>query len=208
MSNDREENLGDEAMKEFEIEKINFGRIELGIDYEVLTITVINDSMNFIPYGRFFKKDIQEIIQMERSKKSVLKVIEEENVGILNIQESRKLTDYQDLYRLEKDMLDFDTAVDCGFGIVRILSGKYKNQYFLYNSENEEENIGFMLDVYLQIAVKEYDNKSLEKFIHSKDGRIMLNALQNTDDEEVLFDRLENAFISKKGGSNIIPFVK
>lgn len=191
-------------MEKFTIETCELVGLKLGTDYEILTVVIIDEEMNFVPYGRFFRTSIQEIVDKERKGKSVIDIIKEEKQYTSIIQETRPLADHQVVYRLKKDVIDFDTAVECGFGIVRVLNGKYQGQYFLYNSENDDENVGFMLDVYLQIVAKNYDNKNLERYINSENGRMMLSLLQHSDDD-VLFHKLDMAFNNKKGGNNIIP---
>jgi hypothetical protein len=194
-------------MKKFEVKKCNLKTEIKGIDYEILTIEVIDSKMNFLPYGRVFRTNIKNIIQMERQGKSVIEIIDKQNTkrAIFSIEESRPPISKQDFYIIEEDMLDHDTAIDCGFGIIRMLKGVHKGNYFLYNCENEEENIPFMLDVYLQIAVKKYDNKSLERLIDTKSGRQLLKVLKHTDDNALLH-KLDMVFQSKKGGDNILTF--
>lgn len=193
----------------FEIKKYNFKKLAKGIDYEILTIKVIDTEMKFLPYGRVFRTNIKDIIKMDRQGKSVIEIIDKQHTkrSIISIEESRPPINNQDLYLLQEVMVDPDTAIDCGFGIIQMLKGVHKGKYLLYNCGNEEENTPLMLDVYLQIAVKNYDNKSLERLIDTKSGRTLIKVLKYTDDNALLH-KLDMAFLSKKGGDNILAFTR
>jgi len=103
---------------------------------------------------------------------------------------------------LQEGMIDFDTAHDCGFGIIRILKGFHKGKFFLYNSENDDEYLGLMLNLYLKISVKSYENKSLEKIIHTKDGSSLIRALQHSNDID-LCQKLYMSFDNNKDKTRI-----
>ncbi|MCH1624454.1 hypothetical protein [Fredinandcohnia quinoae] len=192
-------------MKKFVIDGTQFVGLQLGDDYEIVTVTTWDHDCNILPYRRAFRKNIMDIIHMNRSGRSIEETVQntENSSDFWFIQATRPLDENQQVYRLKENMIDFDTAIDCGFGIIRVLKGKYEGEYFLYNSENDEEDTGFMLDIYLQIAVKNYDNKSLEKYVNTKYGRQLLRILQLTSDN-ALTHKLDMSFQRKKGGDNLV----
>jgi hypothetical protein len=192
-------------MNKFVIEKCNLYGVQKGVDYEILTVTVMDHEMNFLPYGRFFKKNMWDIVKLKNREKSVEDIVKEQEQSdkAFLIWETRPLRRNQAIFLLKDGMIDFDTAIDCGFGIIRILKGVHKGKYFLYNSENDQRDVPLMLDIYLQIAVKGYYNKSLERFVNTKTGRMHLKLLQHTDDN-ALFHKLDMAFQREKERDNVI----
>lgn len=183
-----------------------------GIDYEILSVQVVDKNIRTIPFERYYSnEDVFEIASQEGRTKSVAEIIEEkygEDESVLTFTTTRPIKKLGQLaYLLAPEDVDIDTAIDCGMGVIRMLKGEYEGFFFLYNSENEEEHIGFMLDIYLQIAVEEYDNKDLEKFYSTKDGKTTLLALKNTDDN-ALPNKLEDAFRKNKGGDNVVNFIQ
>lgn len=194
-------------MKELIIERAEFVGLKEQVDYERLTVEIMDKEMRIIPYGRFFKKDIMDIVNMENRKDLIYKVVKytESRHNVTMFLPTKPLPDIAEVYRLKEDMIDFNRAIDCGFGIIRVLKGKYEGQYFLYNSEIEKEYVPLMLDVYLQLVLNNYDNKDLEKFINTKEGEITLKKLCNSDDIS-LVDKLRESYSMKKGGNNIVKF--
>lgn len=173
--------------------------LERGKDYEILTFTVTNLDMQVIPFGRFFRKDILTYANMknELPLDKVIKEKYEDYPNVFMIHNTRPLKGDVTLFLLEEGMVDFNTAMDCGFGVIKMLTGEHENKYFLYNSENEAENIPLMLDVYLQLSVKDYENKSLHTMIITEFGRDLIKVLQYTDGVD-LYSRLLTSFSNEK----------
>lgn len=190
-------------MKKMVIERTELIGLEKGVDYEIVTSFVIDD-MDFIPSCRFLKnKNLNEFCVQKRGTGWVNFFSKIDGKVGWSIQETKPINDIHEAYRLKENMIDLETAVDCGFGIIRVLKGDYKGQYFLYYIDNDEEYFPLMLDVYLQIAVKDYDNKSLERYVSKKSVRTLLSVLQFGDDNALLH-KLDMSFQSKKGGDNVV----
>jgi hypothetical protein len=181
------------------IDKVTVNDLVQNKDYEILTIAVTNEDMELIPFGRYFKKDILEIANSDKGDSILIDLINE-NYGdkhkVLFIQSTRPLKEEVGLYHLTEGMVDFNTAMDCGFGIIRMLEGEYKGEFFLYNSENDENDLSLMLDIYLQLVVKGYENKSLKEMLNQKFNKELITALQSTDKAN-LYGRLLAKFSDK-----------
>lgn len=192
-------------MKNFMLNKSKVKGIE-GVDYEILSIGVCSEDYDFMPYGRAFRKNLISVIG-ERGNKSLLEVVneQEKNHPFLFLQQSKPLYKGQDIYLLQDGMLNFDNAYDCGFGIIQMLRGNHTGEFFLYNSENEDEDVAFMLDLYLLLTVKIYHNKSIEDLVSTRDGRMLIRSIQKSDDID-LCQKIDMACIGKKNRTNIISY--
>lgn len=186
--------------KKLVIDKLTVEDYKLGIDYEILSYEVERKDFRIVPFGRFTGKNVLEV---ENVEVYVEKLNDLPNVSFAY--RTGTLSKIHDIYFLEDNMVKIDTAIDCGFGVGRILKGKHKGRFFLYHHFSDEERLSLMLDVYLQLSVPGYDHKGLEKFITTRDGRFFVRLFTNTEDTD-LVDRLESVYASKKGGDNIVQF--
>lgn len=179
----------------FELFKTSLKRIEEekgGQDFQIMTHLVWDEDSRIIPYGRFFKKDISVAIG-NKSQKEVREMIKEQEVNSetnILIESTRPIKMLsQDLFLLDEKMIDFDVAVDCNLGIIRI-----DDNYYLYNSEDMKQGeLSLMIDVYLQIVVPSYNNETLEKYFNKKEGYEHIKSLKGADDD-VIFQKLKKSF--------------
>jgi hypothetical protein len=175
----------------FELLQAKFSGLVEGKDYEVLTFKVMNGNFDEVAFGRYYKKDVLKLV----GDKPIQELVKEHKTSReVSILPTKPLVDNATVYLLEVNKtLNIDNAIDCGFGVIKMLTGEFEGNYFLYNSDIDEQNLPIMLDVYLQLSVKDYNNTSLKAMISTKLGRDMLRAIQSTDDTD-LYTRLLNSF--------------
>jgi hypothetical protein len=179
------------------IDKINVKGLVNNKDFEVVTIELTTRDYDIVPLGRIFKNSITPYIEKDRNESLVDVIKKELPKGYMVMTTKPFGSDVEvDLYHLKDGMVDFNTAMDCGFGIIRMLEGEYQGEYFLYNIANDEEDLPLILDIYLQLVVVGYKNDKLKDFVSTSYGKKFINALQSSEGAN-LYRRLQEKFTGK-----------
>jgi hypothetical protein len=184
-----------------------------GVDFEIVSIDVITDDLDVYTAGDYFNVDLNQLVR-NHSKKELLSILENlKPNNTIDITSSLFCYGEGELVIMYKmiDDVDIELAQKIGLGVARMLKGKHKGELFIFNpsriSDDEEENTYcglLMVKIYVQLKYKdEYDDPRLERFIENNPD--FLHILSPTYAEEIK-KQLEEVFMSKKGGNNVVPF--
>lgn len=202
----------------FTIDLVTFENLKEEIDYEIVTLMEMDSYGEMLPNTKVSNKMIFQAIEQKLSNQPLVQFINE--TYQLKLVESKYLHKDMKMYLLTEDMIDFRTATECFYGIVRMKTGDYAGHYFLYDCSDfayfdddmfEEELFdyrGLLLDVYLEIASPYYHNPTLENILYSAEFEPLLEEIMLRK-VTYLVNRLEMAIQLKKNRSNnIIQFKK
>lgn len=190
---------------DFTIDRIEFVGLQKNVDYEIVTM-VNEEPDDFTPFTALNTAEILSIIEKKPVGQPVKTMLQQ--VAIFPLEETSSLLKFEKMYLLTKDLIDFRVAVECGYGIVRMLKGEYAGQYFLYEDfpgidygDEEIDYRNFLLDIYLEIVSPYYHNPTLEAVINDSDGEDLIQMLSFSS-SDYLVHKLDMAITLKKTRKN------
>lgn len=190
---------------DFTIDRIEFVGLQKNVDYEIVTM-VNEEPDDFTPFTTLNTAEILSIIEKKPVGQPVKIMLQQ--AAMFPLEETSSLSKFEKMYLLTKDLIDFRVAVECGYGIVRMLKGEYTGQYFLYEDfsgidygDEEIDYRNFLLDIYFEIVSPYYHNPTLEVVINDSDGEDLIQMLSFSS-SDYLVHKLDMAITLKKTRKN------
>ena len=193
--------------------------LKMGEDFEVVSFMVLDHEFEFYTIDHYFGINSNKLLGRMNLATNEINDFFCEHQKIQNVMSISK-TPYPEqnecnvyFYKM-KGEVNFDYAISVGLGVVKMLKGKYKEEYLLYNFSSfvdDERDIQIdsieemlRLKMYAQLTYPtNFDDKRLEKLLRGEPN--FLAALIPGDSSRIL-KILTSIYNSKKG--KVIPFIK
>ena len=189
---------------------------KLGVDFEIVPLLVMTDDFDFCTVDKFYGVNLKEMLKEYFVKEIEERLLKHPRSKMVHDLSTTRLSYGEDdtviFYKMKGGDVDFHLATALGMGVVRMLSGKYAGEYFLYNAmkvddEFRELNELLMLKIYVQIKyADECDDKGLERLMYEDEDSLRVMVITTESDYEEIYETFERIYASKKGGNNVVQF--
>jgi hypothetical protein len=193
-------------------------QLKEGEDFEVVSMMILNYDFDFYSIDSFFDIDSSHLYQEGiLDTKQIYNFFHDHQKmnQVMNLSKTPyPQNNERNIYFYKmKGAINFNHAISVGFGVVKMLRGKYKEEYLLYNFNSfidgdHDLQLDFaeeilMLKIYAQLTYpNKYDDKGIEKLLKNETEYLL--ALLPGNPGHIL-RKLESTFNSKKG--KVIPFI-
>lgn len=171
-------------------------------DFKVVSLVALDYDFDMHTLNEFLDKDT--VKQIEQSDNTSISDIVKMNNDIMEVSKTPFLPNKTyHLYKF-KGEVNFENAIICGLGVVRMSNGEelIYNASEIINNEYEEINNTVTLSLYAQLSYENYDDKGLERVLNEHEE--LIKTMSPMGDQ--LFNKIREVFNSKKGGNNVIEF--
>jgi hypothetical protein len=150
-----------------------------GIDYEVISYIVFLEGGEVTPFYRYMGiKESSVLYRTEETMEKIAETVNKPYEHIVKLQSKKAVV--EQLFKHEVSKVDVNTAMDCGFGVIKMLKGEHKGQLFMFDATVEQSTLDYdeyvlsfemRLNMYLLVTEKTFINNALEEIFFSSDER-------------------------------------
>lgn len=189
----------------YEISNINTKSVNLieGVDYKIVSYSVMRNHFTFLPFGRYFGIDYKNVKTFDQAEMEALAKSTNKPFDLICLSDQAEIN--EQIFEILgcQHEINIDVAVDCGFGVLEVIRGPLRGDRFLYDvsgdkeDDNYEEDFKIRVAMYLLVTEPAFDSRFLERYINENEWYTDLMLAMS---DGWLKKRIKGIFKNKKKG--------